>query len=105
MPQTDIAAPAPERPEGRLRAVRRRALAELALRAHRLADRLDRLPDEFGKAGAVDETNAAEVVREWRRCLARWAADSPEQVFAVKVGAGLLAMAVISLWILVGLAP
>jgi hypothetical protein len=73
------------------------------LRLHRLVDRFEQLPPEFGAEGEIDETNANAVAAEWIRCLRLWAAYSPEQVFALEVGAALLAAAVIGLWICIGL--
>jgi hypothetical protein len=72
------------------------------LRLHRLADRFEQLPPEFGAETEVDETNANAVVAEWIRCLRLWAAYSPEQVFALKVGAALLVAAIVGLWICIG---
>jgi hypothetical protein len=73
------------------------------LRAHRLADRFEALPPDYGAEAPVDDTDPGAVFREWRRCLRLWAAYSPEQVFALKVGATLLLAALIALWFMVGL--
>ena len=72
------------------------------LRGHRIADRFDRLPNEFGKNGPVDETDAGAVLGEWRRCLRLWADYSPEEVFALKWGAALLGAVAVGLWIVIG---
>jgi hypothetical protein len=81
----------------------RRAVAVLTLRAHRLADRLDIVPDEFGKAEPVDEADASTVAAEWLRCLRLWASYNPEEVFALKIGAALLGALAAGLWILVAM--
>lgn len=72
-----------------------------ALGLHRLADRFDRLPPEFGCAGEIDEAEARAVVGEWIRCLRLWADYSPEQVFALKYGAVVLIAALIGLWVFI----
>ncbi|MDB5467740.1 MAG: hypothetical protein JWQ46_2502 [Phenylobacterium sp.] len=72
---------------------------QLILRAHRLAVRWDLPPQGFGDAEPVDEDDPRELVREWRRQLRIWAAYSPEEVFAVKVGGAVLAAALVLLWI------
>lgn len=80
-----------------------RRVRDLAvLRLHRLADRFEQLPPDFGAEAEVDETNANAVAAEWIRCLRLWAAYSPEQMFALKVGAALLVATLIGLWIFVG---
>jgi hypothetical protein len=75
----------------------------LVLRAHHAADRLERLPAEFGKAGPVDESDPRAVAREWLRCARLWVDCNPEEVFALKAGAALLAVAIIAFWLLVGM--
>ncbi|WP_309091436.1 hypothetical protein [Phenylobacterium sp.] len=60
------------------------------LRLHALAVRLDRVPPEFGDAEPVDETDPKALRREWARQYRIWADSSPEQLFAIKVGALLL---------------
>ena len=60
------------------------------LQAHGLAVRLDRVPQEFGDADPVDEADPKALRREWRRQFQIWADSSPEQLFALKVGAVLL---------------
>jgi hypothetical protein len=88
-------AQAPSRPQAGVR-----LFHALALRAHRLADRFDWLPPEFGYGHVpVDESDARSVIAEWRRCVHQWAAYSPEQVFALKWGLGLFAVALVALWI------
>lgn len=77
-------------------------LADAAtLRAHRLAVRLDWAPDGFGDEAPVDETDARAVRREWRRQLEAWAGYNPEQLFAIKVGGVVLALAVAGLLLVV----
>ena len=81
----------------------RRRLDLLMLHAHRLADRFERLPTDFGSQGPVDETDARAVLAEWRRCLRLWIDYNPEEVFFLKVGGGLLAAAILALWVMIGL--
>lgn len=78
-----------------------RLLDRLVLRAHRLADRLEAVPPDFGAEAAVDETDAGAVRREWLRLVRQWADSSPEEVFAYKVGAALLGAALLGLLVLV----
>ena len=66
------------------------ALDVAVLRGHALAIQLDRVPQEFGDADPVDETDPKALRREWRRQFRIWADSSPEQLFAIKVGAVLL---------------
>jgi hypothetical protein len=73
------------------------------LHAHRLADRFERLPPDFGSQGPVDESNARAVLAEWLRCLRLWIDYNPEEVFFLKVGGGLLAATIVALWIAIGL--
>ena len=100
MPETEMAAaPTAQVPRSRLR----RIASDLVLRCHRTVERLDALPAEFGKAGSLDETDAQALITEWRRCLKAWADYNPEEVFALKVGAVLLGVALATLWMLVAL--
>lgn len=78
-------------------------LGALILGAHRMADRFDLLPPEFAAAAPVDETAPEAVLAEWVRCLRLWADYSPEEVFGLKVGAGLLFATLVGLWVIVGL--
>lgn len=71
------------------------------LQAHALAVRLDRVPPEFGDGDPVDETDPQALAREWRRQYRIWADSSPEQLFAIKVGAVLLGGALIVLLIFI----
>ena len=80
----------------------RRLRDATVLSLHRLADHFEQLPPEFGAEAEIDETNANAVAAEWIRCLRLWAAYSPEQMFELKVGAGLLVAVLIGLWIFVG---
>jgi hypothetical protein len=73
------------------------------LRAHRLADRNELLPPEFGVESPVDEADAQAVLDEWSRCLRLWASYSPEQVFALKVGAAMLVAFLVALWVVIGM--
>lgn len=104
MPKTsDLPAERPSAPGrvGRVRARLRRNMDRLVLWAHRRLDRLDLVPDEFGKESPVDETDADAVRAEWRRQLELWIAYNPEEVFALKIGAGVLVLVAGGLWLLV----
>jgi hypothetical protein len=100
---TESAAPLRASLRRRIGARARRLAAALALKAHAWADRQERLPSEFGKAGDVDASDARAVAREWLRCLRVWADYNPEEVFAFKAGAAVLGAVLVGLWILVGL--
>jgi len=71
------------------------------LKAHALAGRYEVIPDDFGHHGSVDETQARAVLAEWVRCARLWAGYNPEQIFALKVGAGLLLLLIVGLWLMV----
>ena len=73
------------------------------LRAHRLAQQFELLPDGFGEKAPVDETSARAVLGEWMRCYRAWADYRPEAVFALKVGAALLIAAGVAIWLVVGM--
>jgi hypothetical protein len=107
MAQTELAATGPpKKPSNwarRARSVVGRAGDGLALAAHRLADRLDLVPSEFGRDSLVDETDARRVRAEWLRCLRLWSAYNPEEVFALQVGGGLLAATLVALWLAIAL--
>ena len=70
-----------------------RVLDALTLKGHALAVRLEQLPDGFGDATPVDETDPRAVRAEWRRQFHLWVDYSPEQVFALKAGALILGAA------------
>lgn len=93
---------APSEPAAVVASPKPRAWDGTALRLHRLADRFDLLPPAFGEQAEIDEADARAVTSEWVRCLRLWADYSPEQVFALKVGAALLIAALVGLWIFVG---
>lgn len=76
-------------------------LGGLVLGAHRLADRFDLVPADFGAENPVDVHDARAVGAEWLRRLRSWADYNPEEVFALKVGGGMLAIALVGLWLLV----
>lgn len=71
------------------------------LRLHALAQRLDWTPSEFGDAEPVDETDPRALRREWLRQYRIWADSSPEQLFAIKVGAILLGAPLIVLLVFI----
>lgn len=103
MPELDIQEPpsaeAPKtRAVDRLKHAGERAVVWL----HRHAERLDLLPAEFGDETPVDAEDAGSLLREWLRQVKLWAAYSPEQVLALKIGAGALALALVALIVLVG---
>ena len=79
-----------------------RACRVLILRAHALAERLDLAPPEFGRGRSLRMTDAEQVVGEWLRQLRRWAAFYPEEAFAWKIGAAVLALALTGLVLAVG---
>ncbi|WP_041373294.1 hypothetical protein [Phenylobacterium zucineum] len=79
-----------------------RGVADAAvLRLHALAVRFDWTPQAFGDAGPVDETDPSALRAEWLRQYRTWADASPEQLFAIKVGAVLLGGAIAGLLILI----
>ena len=65
----------------------------LTRRAHALADRCDWIPDTFGEGQRVDAADPAALRRAWMRQLQRAMDDNPEQMFAIRIGAGLLVLA------------
>ena len=71
--------------------------AVLAL--HRMADRLDLVPPEFGGEAPVDTGDARATLAEWVRCFRHWAGYNPGQVFALKVGGGLLLAGILFFWL------
>jgi hypothetical protein len=81
---------------------RRRLRDSAILQCHRLADRFELLPPEFGERAQVDEGDPDAVLAEWVRCVRQWADYSPEQVFALKVGGGLFIATLVGLLLLVG---
>ena len=102
MARTELATPSPKKQSVRL--VRKagswfgRLGDQGSLALHRLADRFDLVPPEFGRETPVDESDARSVRVEWLRYLRLWAAYNPEEVFALKVGGALLATTVVALW-------
>jgi len=106
MSRLQSAPPGPARAFGGVRACARAARRvgdALVLGAHRLAVACDATPAEFGAESPVDEADARAVRREWIRCLQLWGDYNPEEVFAVKVGAALLGLTLLGLWLLVAL--
>jgi hypothetical protein len=93
----------PAAPARKARALAERLLDGLVLRAHRLADRFEWQPPEFGRESPVDEADPHAVLAEWIRCLRLWASYSPEQVFALKAGAAMLLTVLVALWVVIGL--
>lgn len=81
----------------------RRVRDGLVLSLHRLADRLEWLPPEFGAEAPVADDDAPAVVAEWIRCARHWASYNPEEVFALKVGAVMLIGAVLAFWLAISL--
>jgi len=70
------------------------------LGAHALAVKLDRLPEEFGRETPVDESDPKAVAREWLRQLRLWVAYNPEEVFAIKVWAGVGVLGLVTLLVI-----
>ena len=102
MSRTESAVPPPAAlPAHRAGGPARRLFEAGVLGAHRLADRFDLIPPEFGSGAPVDDRDADAVLHEWRRQLRLWADYNPEQIFALKVGGGLLLVALAGLWIIV----
>jgi hypothetical protein len=69
----------------------------LTLRFHALAESRDWIADTFGEGEPVDASDPAALRRAWLQQLKRAMADNPEQMFAIKVGGGLLTLAVIAI--------
>jgi hypothetical protein len=86
-----------DRAAERLRPAGERAVLWL----HRQAERMDLIPDEFGKEAAVDEADGGSLAREWLRQARLWAGYNPEEMLALKVGAVLLGAALVGLIVLV----
>jgi hypothetical protein len=72
-------------------------LDRLILRAHAVAEQCDWLPEGFTDDGPVDPEDAAAVRLAWRRAWRRLLDENPERVFAIKVGGGLLGLALVVL--------
>lgn len=70
----------------------------LVLAAHRQAERLDLVPAEFGAESQVDSNDATAILAEWIRYARFWAGYNPEEMFALKVGGGMLLACVVALW-------
>lgn len=88
---------------GRIALLARRARDRSVLGLHRMADRFDLVPPEFGREQPVDEADAGAVMTEWSRYFRLWADYNPEEIFALKVGAALLLAAIIALWLLIAI--
>jgi hypothetical protein len=105
MAHSGVDTPRPPRKSAGLVGMARSALGRtgdrMALAAHRLADKLDIVPSEFGREGPVDEADARSVRAEWLRHLKLWSAYNPEEVFALKVGGVLLACAGAGRWLVI----
>jgi hypothetical protein len=67
----------------------------LTVKLHAAAERLDALPQEFGDTVPVDTTDPVALRREWLRQLRMWASYNPEDVFALKAGAAIGALALV----------
>lgn len=67
------------------------------LALHRLARRLRLVPPEFGREAPVDASNPQAVRAEWRRYFRLWADHAPQEIFALKIGAALLAAGIVAL--------
>jgi hypothetical protein len=93
----DLPTPAPAR-AGRVR----RLAGAAVLWSHRMAERFDLVPTEFGEDRSIDPRDAGAVVREWLRQLRLWAAYNPEELLALKAGAVALGLALAILIALVG---
>jgi hypothetical protein len=87
----------PQRLVERLRPHGERAVLWL----HRQADRMDLIPEEFGKEAAIDEADGGSLAREWLRQAKLWAGYNPEEMLALKVGGVLLGGALLVLIVLV----
>jgi len=77
------------------------AIDVAVLRGHSMAIQFDRVPQEFGDADPVDEADPKALRREWLRQFRIWADSSPEQLFAIKVGAVLMTGAIVLLLVFV----
>jgi len=95
--------PPPEPPSERKRdSPLRHAGEKTIVWLHEQADRMDLVPTEFGDEAPVDRGDAGSLLKEWVRQARLWAAYSPEQVLALKVGAVALGVALLALVALVG---
>lgn len=54
------------------------------------------MPPEFGRAAPVDLSDPQAVRAEWRRYFRLWARHAPEEIFALKIAAALLATAAVA---------
>jgi len=95
----DCGPPDPRQVQGRGRGRLSHVGGSLVLRVHRLADRWDLIPPQFGAAAPVDADDAQAVLAEWVRCLRDWADYNSEQVFALKVGGAMLLAGVLLFWL------
>lgn len=104
MARPELATPSPPKAAARrVRASLGRLGDRIVLGAHRLADRFDLVPPEFGRDAPVDQSDGRSVRIEWLRHFKLWAAYNPEEIFALKVGGGLLAAALIALWLAIAI--
>lgn len=71
----------------------------LVLSLHRLADRLELIPPEFGAHSHVDPDDGRSILAEWIRYARQWASYNPEEVFALKVGGTMLLAGVLLFWL------
>lgn len=94
-PDLDLHAPQP-RP-----GTRPRLRDSTVLWLHRVAERRDWVPPEFGDDNPVDTSNAGSVLREWIRQGNRWAGHNPEEILALKAGAAALGVALVALIVVV----
>ncbi len=103
MPKIESTAPQPAPVAGPARGLmlRDRLLAALVLPVHHLAERRDLVPPTFGDQAPVDEADAHAVLGEWRRLARIWLLENPEEVFALKVGSGLLLGVLLLLWVVI----
>jgi hypothetical protein len=76
-------------------APQRAAAGRIVAWLHAKADQLEVVPPDFGAEDPVDPGDGAAVRREWLRLLRRWMDNNPEQMLALKVGLGVLAIALI----------
>ena len=96
--------PGPSVPgQGHRRPPRRGPLSSLCdrlvLGLHRLADRFEWVPPEFGADSQVDADDGRAILAEWIHWVRRWADHNPGEVFALKIGGAMLLAAVLLLWL------
>ncbi len=93
----------PERPGRRTAGLLNHSTDRLVLAAHRLAVRLDWIPQEFATAHPVDESDPKAVTAEWRRLAKLWADYNGETLFALKAGALMLGVGLGAVLLLVAI--